>query len=227
MEPPSTDPPRDPDGPPGPRRSALRTAALLALPVLTLVTSAIGAALAPTLLVRSPELLIALDPRPTNLVLTAPVLSPLAYFGIGIVRWFVADPFLFQFGRERGPAAVAWLSPRTGKVGRMTMKVALGALDRAALLIVFLAPGPLVCLLVGVQQRMTLLRFSIANLAGTVVSLIVLRHFGDRFAAPIAVLTAFVAEHIAALTIASSALVAVVLLERWRRRRLGARIASS
>jgi hypothetical protein len=228
LEPPATELPRERDMQHAPHaHRAGRTVALLALPVLTLVTSAIGAALAPTLLVTAPEVLIALDPRPTNLVLTAPVLSPLAYFGIGIVRWFVADPFLFQLGRERGPAAVAWLSPRTGKAGRLTMRLALGALDRAALLIVFIAPGPLVCLLAGVQQRMSMLRFTIANLAGTVTSLVVLRAFGGRFAAPIAMLTAFAAENVAALTIASSVVVALVLLERWRRRRIGARIASS
>lgn len=204
-----------------------RTAALLVVPVATLVASAIGTALAPTLLVESPELLLVLDPRPTHLVLAAPSLPAATYFAIAIVRWFVADPFFFQVGRERGPAAVAWLSPRSGKVGRWFMRLVLEVLDRAAPLVVFFASGPLVCLLVGVQQRMRLRTFVVLDVVGSVVTLAILRAFGDRFAEPIGVLTAFVREHLVELTVASTVLVVIVLLVRWRRRVVGARIASS
>lgn len=204
-----------------------RAAALLAVPIATLVASGVGTALAPTLLVESPATLIALDPRPTNLVLTAPALPALLFFAIGLVRWFVADPFLFVLGREHGPAALAWLEPRSGAMGRWFLRVMVRSIERAAIPVLFLFPGPLVCLLVGVQQRMTLLRFSVVNLTGSAVILAVLREFGARLAVPIAALTAFVAEHIASLTLITSAFVAVGLAVRWRRRRLGARIASS
>lgn len=197
------------------------------MPVATLVASAIGTALSPTLLVESPALLLVLDPRPTHLVLAAPSLPVATYFAIAVVRWFVADPFFFQVGRERGPAAVAWLSPRSGKAGRWFMRVVLGALDRASPLVVFFASGPLVCLLVGVQQRMSLRTFVAIDLVGSVVTLAILRAFGDRFAAPIAVLLAFVREHLLVLTIATTLVVAIGLLVRWRRRRIGARIAAS
>ncbi len=70
-------------------------------------------------------------------------------------------------------------------------------------------------------------RFAIANVAGTFTVLAMFRFFGARFAEPIAAFTALVAEYLVPLTIASSVGVAVVLAIRWRRRTLGARIASS
>ena len=63
--------------------------------------------------------------------------------------------------------------------------------------------------------------------AGTVTVLAMFRLFGARFAEPIAAFTALVAEYLVPLTVASSLAVAVVLAIRWRRRSLGARIASS
>ncbi len=204
-----------------------RSVALLVVPVATLAASAIGTGLAPTLLVESPATLIALDPRPAHLILTAPALTAFTYFAIAIVRWFVADPFLFAFGREHGPAAMAWLEPRSGPVGRWFIHTIVRSLDRFAIPIVFLFSGPLVCLLVGVQRSMTLRRFVAIDLVGSVVVLAALRAFGSRFAAPIAALTAFVAEHIAILTGVTCAFVALGLFIRWRRRTLGAHVASS
>jgi len=61
----------------------------------------------------------------------------------------------------------------------------------------------------------------------SVVPLATLRAFGDRFAGPIAVLLAFVRGHLLTLTIATTLLVVIALLVRWRRRVVGARIASS
>ncbi len=208
---------------PYPRR---RLIALLFLPVLTLPAGAIGAALSPKLLVSWPELLIALDPRPANLVLAASSMPLWVYYLIGTVRWFVPDPFLWVLGRERGPQAIAWTEQRFGNFGKTMVDWVMRAFDRAAFWVVFFAPGPFICLIAG-ARGMKLAPFLVANLAGTVTLLSLFMYFGDLFSGPIARLTAFVAEHVAELTIVTSVLVALSLANRYRKRRREQRAAAA
>lgn len=202
--------------------SRVRLALLLVIPVATMLAGFVGTALAPKLLVENPALLIALDPRPTHLVLAAPSVPWAMFIAVGAIRWLVADPFFYVIGVERGPAALAWAERRSGNWGKKTIAFVRRMIDRAALPIVFFASGPLVCLLIGMNGKMSARRFAVVNVVGTICTMVLIRLLGAHLADPIEVVTAFVREHVPQLTAATCALVGGGLLVRWRRTVAGA-----
>jgi len=197
--------------------SRARLAFLLVVPFATMIAGLVGTALAPKLLVDQPALLVALDPRPTHLILAAPTVPWALFVGIGTLRWLVADPFFFLIGAERGPAAMAWLESRSGKLGRGMIEVMRRMVDRAALPMAFFAAGPLVCVLIGMNGKMSARRFAVVNVIGTITTMVLLRLFGMQLAGPIQWLTAWIGSHVVELTLATCVIVAISLLVRWRR----------
>lgn len=187
------------------------------MPLATLIAGFIGTALSPKLLVEQPALLVALDPRPTHLILTAPTVPLYLFVIIGALRWLVADPFFFMLGTERGPAAMKWVDARSGKWGRRTIGFARRMVDRFELPMAFFAAGPLVCLLLGMNGKMSARRFAVVNVIGTICTMFLLRLVGLELAGPVAAVTSFVAAHVPELTAGSCALVAVGVVSRWRR----------
>lgn len=201
-----------------PRVTRKRMALLGLVPMLTLVTSTVGAALSPTLLVQAPALLILLDPRPTHLVLAASSTSAVAFFSIAIARWLVADPFLFEMGRLRGPESLAWIEKRTGRFGRVGLRFLERVFTRASSVVVFVAPGPLVCLYAG-ARGMSWSRFAVANVAGTVASITGLWVLAGHLSSVTARLLDFIEQHLVTLTAVTVTLAILAIVSRARKAR--------
>jgi membrane protein DedA with SNARE-associated domain len=190
---------------------------LLLAPVIVLFAAGvIGTAFAPVLLARAPLLLIAMSPLFRHLVLASSSIDPVPFVAVAIVRLFAADPFLYVIGREYGPEAVDWVKSRSRAAGRV-MRFAERAFARAGVLVLFVSPGPLVCLLAGVE-RMPLTTFVAVNLLGTATAVLLIRSFGITFAAKLELVRQFIAANIVGLTIVSVLLVLARIAAKRRRR---------
>ena len=179
------------------------------------VAAMVGTALAPTLVVAQPLLLIALNPVLRHLVLVANQVEPAAYFVVGALRLFGPDPFHYLLGRWYGDSALAWLERKSPRAGRVVRAVE-AAFARAGLAILFLAPEGIICLLAG-AARVRPVTFIALDIAGTVCTLTLVRLFGRRYEQGIQDVLDFVEGNIVTLTAAS--VVLVVCSALWRRRR--------
>ena len=201
---------------PGRRRLILVSIALAAI-----ATSAVmGNALAPTLLVSHPLLLLALNATTRHLVLTSTSVDLVPYLVVGLGRRLLEDPLLFLLGRWYGDNAIAWVDDKVGG-GRV-----LRALQRnfhwVGWLLVAVAPGGVVCVLAG-ASRMPTVVFLVLNVAGTIATIVALRRFGGAFAGPIDALVTFVGDNVVVLTTASVGLSIAYVVRRRRARTGGAR----
>ncbi len=216
---------RDPLGPPAIGESAessrrqhdRRRLFLLLAPVVALFAAGIvGTAFAPVLLAHAPLVLIAMSPVLRHLVLASSSIDALPFVAVAMARLFAADPFLYLIGREYGPQAVDWVKSQSPTAGRM-MRFAERAFARAGVMMLFVSPGPLVCLLAGVE-RMPPTTFVTVNLLGTAAAVLLIRSFGIAFAARLALVNQFIAANIVGLTVISIALVLARIATKRRRR---------
>jgi membrane protein DedA with SNARE-associated domain len=202
------------------QRRQRRRLFLLLAPVAVLFTAGlIGIAFAPVLLAREPLVLIAMSPLLRHLVLASNSVDALPFVVVAVVRLFAPDPFLYVIGREYGPEAIDWVKARSRGAGRM-MRFAERAFVRAGVLVLFISPGPLVCLLAG-AARMPITTFLVVNVLGTAAVVLLVRSFGLAFAAKVELVRAFVAANIVGLTVVS--LVLVLTSVAVKRRRFRAR----
>jgi membrane protein DedA with SNARE-associated domain len=185
------------------------------------VAAMIGTALAPTLVVTQPLLLIALNPVLRHLVLVANQLEPAAYFVVGALRLFGPDPFHYLLGRWYGDSALTWLERKSPRAGRL-VRAAESAFARAGLVLLFVAPEGIMCLLAG-AARVRPLTFIALDMAGTFTTLALVRSFGRRYEQGIQGVLDFVEGNILVLTAGSVVLVVASAL--WRRRRSARRDA--
>ena len=189
---------------------------LLLAPVAVFFTAGlVGTAFAPALLGRAPLLLVALSPLYRHLVLASASVDPAPFVVVAVARLFATDPFLYAIGRQYGDDAIDWVEVRSGRAARIVRTVKL-AFGRAAFLVLFVSPGPLVCMLAG-ASRMPVARFVVVNLAGTIAAVLLIRSFGVAFAEALEAVRAFIAANIVALTVISVALVAFSVLAKRRR----------
>lgn len=193
------------------RRWLVVVAACLAVVAASAV---VGNALAPTLLVRNPLLLLALNATTRHLVLTSTSIDLVPYVVVGLGRRLLEDPFLFLLGRWYGDDAIRWVDDKVG--GGAYLRGVQRNFHRVGWLLVALAPGGVVCVLAGASRMRTAL-FLVLNVLGTLATIVVLRQFGDTFAVPIQALLDFSADNVVALTALSVALTVVWLVRRRRR----------
>lgn len=193
------------------RRRLLVVGAFLAV----IATSAVvGNALAPTLLVRHPLLLLALNATTRHLVLTSTSIDVVPYVVVGLGRRLLEDPFLFLLGRWYGDDAIAWVDDKVG--GGAYLRAVQRNFHRVGWLLVAVAPGGVVCVLAGISRMRTAV-FLTLNIVGTLATIVLLRRFGDAFAGPIEVLLTFSADNVVPLTALSLGLTALWLFRRRRR----------
>jgi membrane protein DedA with SNARE-associated domain len=204
-------------GAPARQAPGRRRVVLVAVCLAVVATSAVvGNALAPTLLVRHPLLLLALNATTRHLVLTSTSVDLVPYVVVGLGRRLLEDPFLFLLGRWYGDDAIRWVDDKVG--GGAYLRAVQRNFHRVGWLLVALAPGGVVCVLAGTSRMRTAV-FLVLNIGGTLATIVVLRRFGDAFAGPIQALLAFSADNLVALTTLSVALTVVWVLRRHRRRR--------
>jgi membrane protein DedA with SNARE-associated domain len=189
---------------------------LLLAPVLVFFAAGvIGTAVAPALLGRAPLLLVAMSPLFRHLALASPSIDTMPFVVVAVARLFATDPFLYAIGRQYGDEAIDWVELRSGRAGRIvrTVKRAFG---RAALLVLFVSPGPLVCMLAG-AAKMPFTRFVVINLTGTIAAVLLIRSFGVAFADALETVRAFIEANLVALTVSSVTLVTGSVLAKRRR----------
>jgi len=190
---------------------------LLAPVILTFVATSVGVAFAPALLDRAPIALILLAPLIRHLVLVSPALDAPTFYAVGLVGFFLVDPFAYLLGREYGTAAVDWIIRHSGGA-RGWIRWVDRLFRRAAPLVLVVSPGPFVNLLAGASGMGVPLWLAL-NIGGTLGLLILVRTFGEALAEPIGVVRAFIEANVLALTLGSVVLVAVATVLRRRRMR--------
>lgn len=199
-------------------RPPRRTLTLLVAPIVGLIiASNVGDALATTLATTHPLTLITLNSRSRNLVLVTNQLDAFSYYGVATLRLLVSDPLFFLLGYWYGETAVRWMERRTRSFGG-TMRQIEGWFGRSGLVLVFLAPNNIMCLMAG-AAGMRVSAFLAANLAGTLLRLYLIRRVGEAFDAPIQDLLGFLSDYRIPLLVLSVVLVAATSL--WELRRGG------
>jgi hypothetical protein len=167
-----------------PTPTSRRTLYLLLVPIVVLTIGAyVGDALAPTLAVEHPLWLILLNTRKRYLVLTVNRLDPVTFFVVGVGRQMLSDPLYFLLGRRYGDSGVRWLERKLGE-GAASVTIYEDWFKKAAYPMVAIAPNAIISLLAG-ASKMKASVFLVLNLGGTIVTLILLRIFGDVFSGPL------------------------------------------
>ena len=194
-----------------PTPSSRRTLYLLLVPIVVLSIGAyVGDALAPTLAVEHPLWLILLNTRKRYLVLTVNRLDPVTFFIVGVARQMLSDPLYFLLGRRYGDAGVRWLERKLGE-GAASVTIYEDWFKKAAYPMVAIAPNAIISLLAG-ASKMKASVFLVLNLGGTIVTLILLRIFGDVFSGPLDAILDFLRRYQWPLTAVSVALVAFLVI---------------
>ena len=202
---------------PARERPGRRTLVLIVTPLIGFVIAAqVGDALAPQLVDRHPLLLIALNARNRNLVLTTNLLDPVPYYVVGTLRLLASDPLFYLLGYFYGESAVDWIS-RKSRLAHTIVESWSTLFHKARYPLVFLAPNNFICFFAGaVGMRPGV--FLPLNLAGTIGRLWLIRALGETFEAPIDDLLGFIKDYRLPLTVLA---VAIVLGSIWRDRRGG------
>ncbi len=199
-----------------PRRPGRRRLVLVSVALSVVAASAvIGNALAPSLVVSHPLLLLALNTTTRHLVLTSTSVDFVPYLVVGLGRRLLEDPLLFLLGRWYGDDAIGWVEAKLG--GGRGLRWVQRHFHRIGWLLVAVAPGGVVCVLAGASRMRTVV-FLVLNLGGTVATIVLLRRFGDVFAGPVDAAVDVVADNVVVLTGISVALTVALVLSRRRRR---------
>ncbi|MCU1397975.1 MAG: hypothetical protein JWN62_1084 [Acidimicrobiales bacterium] len=150
-----------------PARRDMRLAGLVAAFATLVACSQVGAIIFPTLLQRSPTLLLALTARMRFLLLTVPDgINPFGYAIVGFLRLSVAAWVCYALGYYYGDRGVSWLERQVQGDTPATFRWLQKGADRAGPLLTFLMPGSnIVCVLVG-QRKMPKERFALWVSAG-------------------------------------------------------------
>jgi membrane protein DedA with SNARE-associated domain len=196
------------------RGPARRRLLAVSIPLGVIAAAAVvGNALAPTLVVNHPLLLLALNTTTRHLVLTSTNVDFVPYLLVGLGRRLLEDPFLFLLGRWYGDDAIAWVDAKVG--GGRFLAFVQRNFHWVGWLLVAVVPGGVVCVLAGASRMRTAV-FLVLNVGGTVATILALRRFGDVFAGPVDATVAFVGDNVVVLTGLSILLTALYAFRRRR-----------
>lgn len=175
-------------------RPGRRRLTLILVPIVVLIALAyLGDVLWSTLVERHPLWLISLNTRKRYLALVVPHTDAWSFYLVGTARQVVADPLFYLLGRWYGDAGVRWLERKLGDGGSLVRFMERG-FAKASWPMVALFPNNLICMLAGASAMPPWL-FLALNVGGTIVSMVVLRAFGDIFESPIRAVTGFVDQY--------------------------------
>ena len=158
---------------PMPKPKDRRLPFLIACFGILVTATNVGSIMAPTLVSRSPELLIALSSRIRHLLFAVPAgINPVAYSLIGFARLSAAGFLCFTLGHGYGSRGMLWIERQLGEQTPATFRWMQRAVDRAGALLVVLMPGSnIVCALVG-YRRMRTAVFAVCLSVGIVFRLV-------------------------------------------------------
>lgn len=199
-------------------RISRRTLTLILVPIITLtVVGMVGNAIHPALLKSHPLALIAMEPRTRWLLLVANRdVAFVPFLAIAVVRRLASDPLFFLLGHLYGDNAVAWVERRFDNNSGIVRRIE-RIFRRAAPVVVFLAPGPLVCVLAG-ATGMRIRLFAICNVVGTFVAVTFYYFLAGTIEGPLDAVNRFYSRHFKWLLVLS---VALTLVWLWDQRRKG------
>lgn len=145
-----------------PRRPDRRLATLLTAFSALVIANNIGSVSAPSLVQRSPELLIALSARIRHLLFAVPAgIGPVPYAVLGYARLLLAAVVLFLLGRFYGERTFAWFDRQLGGERPATLRWVERGVERFDWLLLLLMPGSnIVAFLVG-KRQMPARRFAV------------------------------------------------------------------
>ena len=160
------------------RRLHLLTTAFVVL----VVANNIGSILAPRMVNRNPELLIALSARIRHLLFVVPAgINEFAYWSLGFTRMFVAALLCYAFGYWYGERGMGWLERQLEGQEPATFRWIRRGVDRAGWALLLAFPGSnIVCALVGLR-RMPPRRFAALLTLAIVIRLVWVRIAAEVF----------------------------------------------
>jgi membrane protein DedA with SNARE-associated domain len=190
---------------------------LLGTAAVLTVAGFAGTALAPSLLTYHPLLLIALSPIGRHLVLAATLAPMLPLVLVATARRMLSSALGYGFGHAYGDDGLHFVRARYPRMsGALAMLERM--FERAAPLVLFLAPGPLLCALAG-ATRMPLWLFLPLTAGGHLMWASLTYRLGEALSTWIAPITEFLRSNVAPTTLGCAALVTAYALLRRRRLR--------
>jgi membrane protein DedA with SNARE-associated domain len=195
---------------PAPRRLPL---ALLLTPYVAFVIAAyVGDAFGPGLINSHPLLQMFINPRNRWLLLASPNVDAVPFFVVGFFRLVLTDPIGFVIGWQYGDAAIAWAEKHTGAESSGAIQTIQRWFNKAAPLVIFIAPSFFWCILAG-ATRMRVRVFVTLNVTGTIARLVLFRVAGEAFRDELETVLEWIQRYQFPLIGVS---VALVLLQVWR-----------
>ena len=172
----------------------------------------VGAASSLYLVDHYPLLLIALSPLGRHMLLVAPIVNPVAFVAVAVLRRMTFYLACFQLGRGLGPSGVVWLEARAARFARFVRFVE-SLFARAPHLVVFAMAGPTVSGLAGISGIRTL-PFVVLATASLVMRMLLVLAFADLLREPILRVLDWIDENWVPGTLV---LVLATLVYQWRR----------
>lgn len=160
-----------------------------------------------------PLVLVAMSARTRNLVLASPSVDVVPFLLVAVVRALLGDPFAYLLGRRYGDRTAEAVIRRAGRRRRLATRL-VALTRRAGPVAVLVAPGAVVCALVGAAGMNGVL-FVACNVVGTVVRVALIRLAGEAFADPLTALVRWVGDHRWAVT----GVMLTIVVTQWVRRR--------
>lgn len=174
--------------------------------------SMLGAASSLYLVGHYPLLLIALSPLGRHMLLVAPIVDPVAFVAVAVLRRMAFYLACFQLGRGLGPSGVVWLEARAARFARFVRFVE-SLFARAPHLVVFLMAGPTVSGLAGMTGIRALPFVSLAT-TSLVMRMLFVLGFAEILRGPIMQVLDWIDENWVPGTLV---LVLGTLVYQWRR----------
>jgi membrane protein DedA with SNARE-associated domain len=197
-----------------PEKRTLARRSLSALGVLS-VGSMTGTASSLYLVNHHPLLLIALSPLGRHLVLVAPIVDPVAFVVVAVLRRMAFYLACFQLGRALGPTGVVWIEARAARFARFVRWLE-RVFQRFSRSVVLVMSGPTVSALAGMSD-MTLRVYVPLAVLGLVARMLLLLGLAEIVREPIEWLLSWIDAYWVPGTVI---LVLGTLAYQWRRARL-------
>ncbi len=171
-----------------------------------------GAASSLYLVGHYPLLLIALSPLGRHMLLVAPIVDPVAFVAVAVLRRMLFYFACFQLGRGLGPSGVLWLEARAARFARFVRWIE-ALFSRAPHLVVFAMAGPTVSGLAGMTGIRTPVFVCLAS-SSLLMRMLLILGFAEMLREPIERVLAWIDEHWVPGTLV---LVLGTLVYQWRR----------
>ena len=152
-----------------------------------------GAASSLYLVGHYPLLLIALSPLGRHMLLVAPIVDPVAFVAVAVLRRMAFYLACFQLGRGLGPTGVLWLEARAARFARFVRWVE-RLFARAPHLVIFAMAGPTTSGLAGIAGIRPLAFVSLAA-SSLVLRMLLVLAFAELLREPIVWLLTWIDEY--------------------------------